>query len=102
MTVLTDRGCASACEQFGSAVKDLRIGRLVGTRTTGVVSGPAQAYLLADNTLLSFPAEHHLGHNREVIDRIGVPPDHYVPLTPQDTAAGRDPALAKALTLLHK
>ncbi|MEV0349244.1 S41 family peptidase [Nonomuraea sp. NPDC050680] len=102
LTVLTDRGCASACEQFGSAVKDLRIGRLVGTRTAGVVSGPAQAYLLADNTLLSFPAKHHLGPNREVIDRIGVPPDHYVPLTPEDTAAGRDPALAKALTLLHK
>ncbi|WP_329083422.1 S41 family peptidase [Streptosporangium sp. NBC_01469] len=101
LVVLVDRGCASACEHFSSAVKDLRIGRLVGTRTAGVVSGPAQPYLLADNTLLSFPDRHHLGPNREVIDKIGVPPDHYVPLTPKDAAAGRDPALAKALTLLH-
>jgi carboxyl-terminal processing protease len=101
LMVLTDRGCASACEHFGSAVKDLRIGRLVGTRTAGVISGPAQSYLLTNNTFLSFPARHHLGPNREVIDRIGVPPDHYVPLTPKDAAAGRDPALAKALTLLH-
>jgi carboxyl-terminal processing protease len=101
LAVLTDRGCASACEHFSAAVKDLRLGRLVGTRTAGVISGPAQSYPLGDNTLLSFPAKHHLGPNREVIDRIGVPPDHHVPLTPKDAAAGRDPALAKALTLLH-
>ncbi|MFF4616087.1 S41 family peptidase [Nonomuraea jabiensis] len=102
LVVLTDRGCASACEHFSSAVKDLRIGRLVGTRTAGVISGPAQPYLLRNNTILSFPVRHHLGPDREVIDRIGVPPDHYVPLTPKDAAAGRDPALDKALTLLHK
>ncbi|GAA2415856.1 S41 family peptidase [Nonomuraea africana] len=102
LVVLTDRSCASACEHVSSAVKDLRIGRLVGTRTAGVISGPAQPYLLSNNTMLGFPTRHHLGPNREVIDRIGVPPDHHVPLTPQDAAAGRDPALAKALTLLHK
>ncbi|MEV4020403.1 S41 family peptidase [Nonomuraea angiospora] len=102
LVVLTDRSCASACEHFSSAVKDLRIGQLVGTRTAGVISGPAQPYLLSNNTTLSFPAKHHLGPDREVIDGIGVPPDHHVPLTPKDAAAGRDPALAKALTLLHK
>ncbi|GAA3827778.1 hypothetical protein GCM10022226_55810 [Sphaerisporangium flaviroseum] len=101
LAVLTDRGCASTCEHFSSAVKDLRIGRLVGTRTAGVISGPAQSYLLANHTLLSLPARRHLGPGHEVIDQIGVPPDHYVPLTPKDAAAGRDPALAKALTLLH-
>ncbi|MBT2230267.1 S41 family peptidase [Nonomuraea sp. NEAU-A123] len=102
LMVLTDRSCASACEHFSSAIKDLRAGLLVGTRTAGVISGPAQGYLLRNNTLLGFPARHHLGPNREVIDRIGVPPDHYVPLTSKDAAAGRDPALAKALTLLSK
>ncbi|GGO62849.1 MULTISPECIES: S41 family peptidase [Nonomuraea] len=102
LVVLVDQGCASACEHTSAAVKDLRIGQLVGTRTAGVISGPARSYLLANNTLLTFPDRHHLGPGREVIDRIGVPPDHYVPLTPKDAAAGRDPALAKALTLLHK
>ncbi|MFB4282240.1 S41 family peptidase [Nonomuraea sp. MTCD27] len=100
--VLTDRGCASACEHFSSAVKDLHLGPLVGTRTAGVISGPAQPYLLANNTLLSLPTRHHLGPNREVIDRIGVPPDHHLPPTPKDAAAGHDPALTKALTLLHQ
>lgn len=102
LVVLTDRGCASACEHFSSAVKDLRIGRLVGTRTAGVISGPAQQYLLSNNTLLAFPSKHGLGPDREVIDRIGVAPDHHVPLTPEDAAAGRDPALAEALSLLHQ
>jgi carboxyl-terminal processing protease len=102
LAVLTDRACASACEHFSSAVKDLGIGRLVGTRTAGVVSGPSEPFRLGNNTMLTFPTRHHLGPNREVIDRIGVPPDHHVPLTPKDAAAGRDPALAKALTLLHK
>ncbi|MEV4392770.1 S41 family peptidase [Nonomuraea sp. NPDC049607] len=54
----------------------------------------------ADDTTLSLPVRHHLGPDREVIDRIGVPPDHHVPPAPRDAAAGRDPALAKALTLL--
>ncbi|RVX38385.1 S41A family C-terminal processing peptidase-3 [Nonomuraea polychroma] len=102
LTVLSDRSCASACEHVSSAIKDLRIGQLVGTRTAGVISGPSQSYLLSNNTTLGFPTRHHLGPNREVIDRIGVPPDHHVPLTPKDAAAGRDPALAKALALLHK
>ncbi|MGW4792053.1 S41 family peptidase [Nonomuraea sp. NPDC004297] len=100
LVVLTDRGCASACEHFSSAVKDLRLGQLVGTRTAGVISGPAQPHLLRDNTVLSFPSRHHLGPGRETIDRVGVPPDHHVPQTPEDAAGGRDPALAKALTLL--
>ncbi|MBB6347925.1 S41 family peptidase [Nonomuraea muscovyensis] len=102
LAVLTDRSCASACEHFSSAVKDLDIGRLVGTRTAGVISGPSEPFQLSNNTMLAFPTRHHLGPNRETLDRIGVAPDHHVPLTPQDAAAGRDPALAKALTLLHK
>ncbi|MFG1862905.1 S41 family peptidase [Microbispora bryophytorum] len=101
LVVLIDRGCASACEHFSSAVKDLRLGQLVGTRTAGAVSGPARPYLLGDNTTLTLPSTHHLAPGREVIDRVGVAPDHHVPLTPRDAAADRDPALDKALNLLH-
>ncbi|MEV0233997.1 S41 family peptidase [Nonomuraea sp. NPDC050786] len=102
LAVLTDRSCASACEHFSSAVKDLGIGHLVGTRTAGAISGPSEPFKLNNNTMLAFPTRHHLGPNREMLDRIGVAPDHYVPLTPKDAAAGRDPALAKALSLLEK
>ncbi|MFI6499493.1 S41 family peptidase [Nonomuraea typhae] len=101
LVVLVDRACASACEHFSSAIKDHRVGPLVGTRTAGVISGPAQPYLLSNYTSLGFPSKHHLAPDREVIDRVGVAPDHHVPLTAADAAAGRDPALAKALTLLR-
>ncbi|MBO4270565.1 S41 family peptidase [Microbispora triticiradicis] len=100
LVVLTDRACASACEDFSGAVKDNGLGTLVGTRTAGVVSGPSEAYLLDDDTVLLLPKVRHLGPAREIIDTVGVPADHYAPMTALDLAKGRDPGLAKALGLL--
>jgi carboxyl-terminal processing protease len=99
LVTLTDRGCGSACEHFSAAVKDLRIGSLVGTRTAGLVSGPANGYVLSDNSLLVVPSYHHLGADHEMVDGIGVAPDHYVAQTAHDRSTGRDPVLAKALSL---
>jgi carboxyl-terminal processing protease len=100
LVVLTDRNCVSACDAFSGAVKDLRLGTLVGTRTAGIVSGPADGYLLDDGSLLGLPAKHDLGADHELINGIGVAPDYYLPLTAQDLSAGHDPDIAKALTLL--
>ena len=100
LVVLTDRNCISACDAFSGAVKDLRLGTLVGTRTAGIVSGPATGYLLDDGSLLALPAMHDLGALHELINGIGVAPDYYVPLTAQDLSTGHDPDIAKALTLL--
>ena len=100
LVVLTDRNCVSACDAFSGAVKDLRLGALVGTRTAGIVSGPAAGYLLDDGSLLGLPAKHELGADHELINGIGVAPDYYVPLTAQDLSTGHDPDITKALTLL--
>ncbi|WP_329081962.1 MULTISPECIES: S41 family peptidase [unclassified Streptosporangium] len=100
LVVLTDRGCASACDDFSAAVKGNGLGTLVGTRTAGAISGPAAAYLLDDGSVLRLPKVRHLGPAREIIDTIGVPVDHYAPMTALDLATGRDPGVAKALTLL--
>ncbi|WP_158624099.1 S41 family peptidase [Micromonospora sp. HM5-17] len=100
LAVLTDRGCASACDSFSSAVKDLGLGTLVGTRTAGAVAGPGELYPLDDGSLLSLPRYHEIAANREVIDTIGVAPDHHVPLTSADLSAGRDPGLRTARKLL--
>jgi carboxyl-terminal processing protease len=97
---LTDRRCASACDSFSSAVKDLKLGTLVGTRTAGAVSGPGRAYLLNNGTGLMLPKYHEIAANKEVVDTIGVAPDHYAPRTAADLAAGRDPGLDKAVSLL--
>jgi carboxyl-terminal processing protease len=102
LVVLTDRNCASACDAFTGAVKDLRVGALVGTRTSGLVAGPASGFVLDDGSLLSLPAEHELGASHETINGIGVAPGYYVPLTAQDLSTGHDPDVAKALTLLGR
>ncbi|GAB3888852.1 hypothetical protein GCM10029964_057230 [Kibdelosporangium lantanae] len=100
LVTLTNRRCASACEHFSGAVKDLGVGPLVGTRTAGAVSGPGAPWLLADNSVLVLPERHHLAPNHEQIDKAGVAPDHYVPQTARDLSTGRDPALDKAVGLV--
>ncbi len=100
--MLTDRNCLSACEAFSSAVKDLRLGTLVGTRTAGILSGPTRPYLLDDASLLILPPMHAFGADHEIIDGIGVAPDYYLPLTAQDLSTGHDPDITKALTLLGR
>jgi carboxyl-terminal processing protease len=101
MVALTDRNCASACDAFSDAVKDLKLGKLVGARTAGIASGPGIDYLLNDNkTSLGMPKRHIIGANGEVFAGIGVPPDYFAPLTAADLSAGRDPGVDKALELL--
>nr|WP_062330991.1 S41 family peptidase [Herbidospora sakaeratensis] len=101
LVVLTDRRCASACEGFSSAVQDLGIGPIVGTRTAGAISGPAGGWLLNDGSVVVLPSVRHLGPRKELIDLVGVPADHQAPMTALDLATGRDPALRKALSLLN-
>ncbi|MFD8865027.1 S41 family peptidase [Streptomyces sp. NPDC059590] len=101
MVTLTDDGCASACEVFATGVKDLHLGALVGTRTAGVNSGPARLYALNDHTsLIRLPSQRVIGANGEIIDGVGVPPDHFAPLTAADVSTGKDPALDKATAIL--
>ncbi|HEX6685734.1 MAG TPA: S41 family peptidase, partial [Candidatus Limnocylindrales bacterium] len=100
LVVLTDRGCASACDAFSGAVRDLDLGDLVGTRTSGLVSGPASGFVLDDGSMLLLPRQRELSAAGEIINGIGVAPDHHVPTTAEDLSAGRDPALDKAVSLL--
>jgi len=101
LVVLTSRKCASACDHFAAAVKDLRVGALVGTRTGGVISGLAERYILDDGSSIQLPKFSGLAANGEVINEIGVAPDYYAPITAADLSAGRDYALTTAVTLLR-
>src|SRR5262249_59861528 len=91
LVVLTDRNCASACDAFSGAVKDLRLGALVGTRTAGIVAAPADAYLLDDASLIILPARQEFSAARELINGIGVAPDYYLPLTAQHLSTPHSP-----------
>jgi carboxyl-terminal processing protease len=102
LVVLTDRDCMSACDAFSGAVKDLGLGPLVGTRTSGISAGPADLYNLDDNSQLLLPSEHEVGADHEIINGIGVAPDHYLPLTAEDVSIPRDPDVTEALSLLGR
>jgi carboxyl-terminal processing protease len=94
--VLTSGNCESACDAFTGVVKDLHLGTLIGTRTSGVAAGPAAAYTLNDGSSLTFPHVHMLGVGHEIINGIGVAPGYYLPTTAKDVATGHDPDIAKA------
>jgi carboxyl-terminal processing protease len=102
LVVLTNRRCASACDAFAGAIRDLSIGPLVGTRTAGAIAGAASPYVLNDGSLLAITEQRSLGAKGEPLDSIGVSPDYQVPLTAQDVSAGHDPELEKAISLLHE
>jgi carboxyl-terminal processing protease len=102
LVVLTDRNCVSLCDAFAAAVKDLHLGTLVGTRTAGIVSGPAAGYMLNDGSVLALPARHELGPIREVINGIGVAPDYFIPVTAAALSRGQDPDIAKGLRVLGR
>jgi carboxyl-terminal processing protease len=101
LVALTDRKCASACDHFAAAVRDLQLGALVGTRTAGIVSGPAERYLFEDGSSIQLPKFYGLAANGEVINEIGVAPHYYAPTTATDLSAGRDSALETAVGLLR-
>lgn len=101
LAVLTDRNCASGCDAFSDAVTDLHLGTLIGTRTAGVVAGPAHTFSLDDGSLLGIPEAHEVGAHAEIIDGIGVAPDHNIPTTAENLATGHDPALDDAMLTLH-
>lgn len=98
---------AVANEQAGSdgdivtaGFKQLGLGPVVGTRTWGGVIGIDFRYKLVDGTAVTQPRYSFwfssLGWD---VENRGVDPDHEVPITPQDWAAGRDPQLDTAVRL---
>ncbi len=102
LVVLIDRGCASACDVTASAIRDLRLGRLVGERTAGDVSGPAKPWFLDDGGVLQIPVAFMRGANGEIVDGVGIPPDDAAPVTATALSTGRDPGIDQALRDLQR
>ncbi|MCC5578004.1 PDZ domain-containing protein [Microtetraspora sp. AC03309] len=100
LVLITDSMCASACDAFSAAVKDLELGKLVGGRTAGIVAGLPVAYQLDDGSSLLLMPRHQVAAKGEIIDGVGVAVDYQAPLTAEALSAGHDPGMDKALALL--
>ena len=100
MVVLIDGGSASASEILAGAIQDNQRGSLVGVTSYGKGT-VQQIHQLSDNGgFIRVTIARWLTPLGRTIDKVGLTPNVAVPLTADDRAAGRDPQLDKAISIL--
>jgi carboxyl-terminal processing protease len=92
VAVLTDEGCASACEHFVSGMEAIGRVLLVGTPTNGAGGGPT-VVTLCDGTKVAISRALGMRANGVVFEGHGIPPHIFSTPSIQDLRDGRDAAL---------
>lgn len=101
LVVLVDGGSASAAEILAGAIKENRVGTLVGTRTFG--KGSVQELVsITDDTSLKITIAKWLTPNGVSISEKGLDPDVEVKITEKDLDKKIDPQMDKAVEILNK
>ena len=99
--ILVNQGSASASEILAGALRDLRHLKLIGETTFG--KGTVQELKrFKDGSEMKISVAQWLLPNGDAIDKKGLTPDIEVKLTEEDTKAGRDPQLDKAMEVLEQ
>ena len=101
IAVLVNEGSASAAEILAGALKDNKLGTLVGKKTfgKGLVQGISE---LGDGSALKITVAKWMTPNGSNINKDGIAPDVEVEFSADDFKAGKDPQLDKALEILRK
>jgi carboxyl-terminal processing protease len=100
MVVLIDGGSASASEIVSGALQDNQRASLVGATSYGKGT-VQQIHQLSDNGgYIRVTIARWLTPLGRTIDKVGLTPNVPVPMTQDDTTAGRDPQLDKAVSIL--
>lgn len=95
---LANEYTASDGDMFASAVKELKLGKIVGKRTWGGVVGIEVRFSLIDNGITSQP--EHAYFYKSKIENVGVSPDVFVDYMPIDYYNLKDPQLNEACELI--
>jgi carboxyl-terminal processing protease len=98
--VLVNQYTASASEIVSGAIQDYGRGKLVGVTTYGKGSVQSWIPLMDNQGAVRITIARWLTPQGRQINKIGLTPDAVVELTQEDTAAGNDPQLDKAVELL--
>lgn len=100
LVVLVNKYTASASEIVSGAIQDYGRGKLVGETTYGKGSVQNWIPLMNNQGAVRITIARWLTPNGRQINGVGLTPDVAVTLTDQDTQAGKDPQLDKAVELL--
>jgi len=96
MAVLVNRGSASAAEIFAGAIKDRKLGTIIGTTTFG--KGTVQTLIpLTNGGGIKLTIAEYLTANKNPVNKVGVEPDIVV-----EDNAEKDLHLIKAIEVLKK
>lgn len=99
MVILVDRGSASASEILADALHYWNVATLVGTNTFG--KGSVQELVpITEDTSLKITVARWLGPDGIHIPLEGITPDIEVKVSDEDTKAGKDPQMEKAVEIL--
>jgi tricorn protease len=101
LVFLADEFAGSDGEIITTAIRVLRLGPIVGTRTWGGVIGiDLPGHSLIDGTRVTVPRyAFSFSEDGRSVENHGVEPDVEVLITPDDWGAGRDPQLEVAVRL---
>ncbi len=101
LVVLIDDVSASSSEMFALAVRDFKLGTLIGVKTAGAL-GHTAAYPLGDGSAISVTVDEYESRGGTKANGIGVTPDVTVERTIQDLVSNRDPQLTSGVEYLEK
>lgn len=96
MVVLTNKGSASAAEIFAGAIKDRKLGTIVGTTTFG--KGTVQSLIpLTNGGGIKLTIAEYLTANKNPVNKVGIEPDIIV-----EDNIEKDLQLKKAIEVIKK
>jgi carboxyl-terminal processing protease len=100
IAVLVDEGTGSTSEIFAQAMHDLGRIEVFGAGPSQGAALPSLIEELEGGAVLQYVVADYKSPKDVVVEGNGVAPDHQVPESRADYAAGRDPVLAAALAAL--
>ena len=101
LIILSDRGCASACEDFVVTFKDNHRAMIVGERTMGS-SGQPYMYKFNDDIFIAIGTKREYMPDGSPFEGKGIEPDIKILPELKDIKNGKDPVLEKAIAIAKR